>query len=92
MLCCKDTLIVPFDIAAYRTGDRIKRNDFLVAISTELQKNADRCEVLEETLEERNREILRLREHIATMEENLTEYYHANDPYYQNGVFPEDFQ
>lgn len=93
------TIIVPFDIAGFKAGDRVEWMPFMTRLSvvySQLQDKLDEAEeqneVLMDMVNERDNTIDELRDEVDGLHYEIENYYKPVNPYEERGVRESDFR
>lgn len=92
-------VIVPFDVAEFKAGDRVEWMPFVTRLSVVCSQLQDALDVAEEQNEvlmnmvnERDTTIDELRDEVDGLHYEIENYYKPVNPYTAYGVSPNDFR
>lgn len=82
---------VPFAIPAYRVGDKVPAAEFFSAAAAYIRELENERDDLTEQVENLARELVSVKDELATLEENLQDYYKPRSAYEVRGLRESDF-
>ena len=84
-------IIIPFELPAYRVGDKVPAAEFHAAVAAYIRELEDERDDLTEQVEDLARELVSVKDELATLEENLHDYYRPRSAYEVRGLRECDF-
>lgn len=84
-------VIVPFDVAEFKAGDRVEWMPFMTRLSVYISQLEKDNEILRDMVDEKDDMIFDLQRENDGLHYDIQEFYRPVNPYTYNGVSPNDF-